>query len=91
MKQIAYTGGQAADTRFHDGALPLMAGACHIQVMRANREHPELSQGTDFTYNHAPMLCRWRGWFYLMYLSGPVHEHAGRARAMFTRSRNGFD
>ena len=42
MKQIAYTGGQAADTRFHDGALPLMAGACHIQVMRANREHPEL-------------------------------------------------
>ena len=91
MKQIAYTGGQAADTRFHDGALPLMAGACHIQVMRANREHPELSQGTDFTYNHAPMLCRWRGWFYLMYLSGPVHEHAGCARAMLTRSRNGFD
>ena len=91
MKQIAYTGGQAADTRFHDGALPLMAGACHIQVMRANRELPELSQGTDFTYPPAPMLCRWRGWFYLMYLSGPVHEHAGRARAMFTRSRNGFD
>ena len=89
MKQIAYTGAQA-DTRFHDGALPLMADVCHIQVMRANREHPELSQGTNFTYNHAPMLCRWRGWFYLMYLSGPVHEHADCARAMLTRSRDSF-
>lgn len=90
-KRIAYTGEQAADTRFHDGALRPVLGAWHTQVMRANREHPELSQGTPFTYNHAPMLCRWRGRFYLMYLSGPVHEHADCARVMLTSSPDGFD
>ena len=90
MKKIAYRGAEAADIRFHDGALRMVNGACHIQVMRANREHPELSQGTDYTYNHAPMLCRWHGMLYLMYLSSPVHEHDGHANALLMSSPDGF-
>ncbi|MGN0764472.1 MAG: sialidase family protein, partial [Aristaeellaceae bacterium] len=90
MKTLAYRGREAADPRFHDGALRPVMGACHIQVMRANREHPELSQGTDFTYNHAPMLCRWHGRMYLMYLSSPVHEHDGLANALLTDSPDGL-
>ncbi len=90
MKKIAYRGPEIADTRFHDGALAMVDGACHIQVMRANREHPELSQGTDFTYNHAPMICRWHGMLYLLYLSSPVHEHDGFARALLMHSPDGF-
>lgn len=90
MKQIAYRGPEAADPRFHDGALRMVNGACHIQVMRANREHPELSQGTNFTYNHAPMMARWHGKLYLMYLSSPVHEHDGFARALLMHSEDGF-
>lgn len=89
-KRIAYRGKENVDTRFHDGALRYANGVCNVQVMRANREHPELSQGTDFTYNHAPMLCRWHGSFYLMYLSSPVHEHDGLAHALLTRSRDFF-
>lgn len=90
MKKLRYIGREAADTRFHDGGLRPVNGVCHIQVMRANREHPELSQGTNYTYNHAPMLCRWHGQFYLMYLSSPVHEHDGHANALMTTSPDGF-
>ena len=87
---IQYIGSEHADTRFHDGALRPVVGACNIQVMRANREHPEISQSTGYTYNHAPMLCRWHGKMYLMYLSSPVHEHCGHAHAMLMSSRDGF-
>lgn len=91
MKKPSYTGTANADVRFHDGALRPVTGACCMQVMRANREHPDLSQGTAHTYNHAPMLCRWRGSMYLMYLSSPVHEHCGHAHAMLMRSSDGLD
>jgi len=90
MKKPAYRGKTNADVRFHDGALRPVIGVCNMQVMRANREHPELSQGTGHTYNHAPMLCRWRGMMYLMYLSSPVHEHCGHGRAMIMHSPDGF-
>ena len=88
--EIRYIGTEAADTRFHDGALRPVIGARHIQVMRANRENPEQSQGTDWTYNHAPMLCWWNKQFYLLYLSSPVHEHDGVARVLMTTSPDGY-
>ena len=89
MPYFRYIGEENADIRFHDGALRPVIGACNIQVMRANREHPELSQGFGFTYNHAPMLCRWHKRFFLMYLTSPVHEHDGLARAMLMESNDG--
>ena len=89
-KAIRYIGTEAADTRFHDGALRPVIGARHIQIMRANREKPEQSQGTDWTYNHAPMLCFWNNRFYLLYLSSPVHEHDGVARVLLTTSPGGY-
>ena len=90
MAFFRYIGNENADTRFHDGALRPILGAHNFQVMRANREHPELSQSFGFTYNHAPMLCRWRNKLYLMYLTSPVHEHDGLARAMLTESEDGY-
>ncbi len=90
MAHFRYIGEENADTRFHDGALRPVIGAQNIQVMRANREHPEQSQGIDFTYNHAPMLCRWRHKLYLMYLTSPVHEHDGLGRVMLTESADGY-
>ena len=90
MAHFRYIGEENADTRFHDGALRPIIGAQNIQVMRANREHPEQSQGLSFTYNHAPMLCRWQKKLYLMYLTSPVHEHDGLGRVMLTESGNGF-
>ena len=90
MAHFRYIGEENADTRFHDGALRPIIGAQNVQVMRANREHPEQSQGLSFTYNHAPMLCRWQKKLYLMYLTSPVHEHDGLSRVMLTESGNGF-
>ncbi len=90
MALFRYVGEENADTRFHDGGLRPVIGAHSIQVLRANREHPELGQGFPFTYNHAPMLCRWHGRFHLMYLTSPVHEHDGLARAMLTESEDGI-
>lgn len=90
MKKLNYIGPEQPDTRFHDGGLRPVMGACHIQVMRANKERPDLSQGTDYTYNHAPMLCRWHGRMYLMYLSSPVHEHDRLANAMLMHSADGI-
>ena len=90
MAYFRYVGEENADTRFHDGALRPLIGVQNIQVMRASREHPEQSQGLDFTYNHAPMLCRWQKKLYLMYLTSPVHEHGGLGRAMLTESADGL-
>ena len=91
MAYFRYIGNENADTRFHDGALRPLLGAQNVQVMRASREHPDRSQGFGFTYNHAPMLCRWRGRLYLSYLTSPVNEHDGLARVMLTESGDGSD
>src|SRR5438094_6675192 len=40
----------------HDGRLRPAVGVETVQVMRANRTHPEKGEGYGWTYNHAPML-----------------------------------
>ena len=89
MRLPMYFGPQA-DTRFYDGGLPMLNGVFCQQVIRANRGYSEFSREPGFTYNHAPMLCRYRGYFYLLYLTSPVHEHGGFACAMLTRSESGL-
>ena len=49
MAQFRYLGPDQPDTRFHDGALRPVIGAHSVQVMRANRAHPELAQGLPYT------------------------------------------
>lgn len=90
MAFFRYTGPDRADTRFHDGGLRPLLGVQNVQVVRANRAHPDQDQGYGFTYNHAPMLCRWRGRLYLSFLTSPVHEHDGLARVMLTESADGL-
>src|SRR5581483_4962824 len=63
------------DMDTHDGRLRPALGVETIQVMRANREHPETADKLGWTYNHAPMLAYWNGKFYLEYLSNPFGEH----------------
>src|ERR1051325_5228185 len=62
------------DLERHDGGLSPVVGTELIQVMRANRTHPEWAEGYGFTYNHAPMLCYWKGKFYLEWLSNTYGE-----------------
>ena len=53
---VRYIGGAIANPNVHDGALPYIIGVENIQVMRANRSHPEETEGFGWTYNHAPNL-----------------------------------
>ena len=53
------------DLQVHDGRLRPAVGVENIQVMRANRTHPDLADGLGWTYSHAPSLAYWNGRFFL--------------------------
>ena len=76
VEPVRYVGDEVANPNYHDGALRYAVGVENIQVMRANRTHPEDADGFGWTYNHAPNLTYWNNTFYLEYLSNPVNEHA---------------
>jgi hypothetical protein len=76
-------------------------GVHSFEVIRCNRTHPELVteevpsypdagfENTGFTYNHQPMICYWQGKFWVIYESGPVHEHQEPCYALITWSEDG--
>ncbi|HMP84669.1 MAG TPA: hypothetical protein PKA41_18400, partial [Verrucomicrobiota bacterium] len=90
---IRYLGNDAPDLSFHDGRLQPAVGVQNIQVMRANRSHPNAdgADGFGWTYNHAPMLAYWNGKFYLEYLGNPVGEHVPPGQTFLTESADGFN
>ena len=53
--RIHYTGKELSNPAAHDGQLSPVVGVHNLQVMRANREHPDVSNGNGWTYNHQPM------------------------------------
>lgn len=77
------------DLHVHDGRLRPAIGVENIQVMRANRTHPDLSDGLGWTYSHAPMLAYWKGRFFLQYLSNPFGEHHAPGQTLIVTSRDG--
>lgn len=87
---VRYVGSERA-TIAADGGLRPVIGVKNIQVVRANRSHPELAHadGLAHTYLHAPMLAFWRGHFHLEYLSGPRDEHQAPCVTSITRSADG--
>ena len=69
--RIHYTGTELSNPAYHDGQLSPVVGVHNIQLVRANRENPDASNGAGWTYNHQPMLAYWNGQFYycLLYTS----------------------
>ena len=98
-----FTGGQPpyANTDYHDGRFRPAVGVHDFEVIRCNRTHPELVtddipsypdagfENVGFTYNHQPMLCYWQNKFWVLYESGPAHEHQEPCYAVVTWSENG--
>jgi hypothetical protein len=74
---------------YHDGQMQPAIGIQNYQILRANRSHPEWSDGMGWTYNHAPMLAYWNGSFYCQYLTFPAGENIAPGVAMLTRSGDG--
>ena len=87
---VRYTGSTLVNVDYHDGRLSPAVGVHNIQVFRANREHPELAGGTNWTYSHQPMLAYWNNQFYLQYLSNPVGEHVPPGRTLLMTSKDGY-
>ncbi|WP_245859948.1 exo-alpha-sialidase [Spirosoma aerolatum] len=87
---VRYVGTTLSNVDYHHGQLSPAVGVHNIQVFRANREHPELAGGTNWTYNHAPMLAYWNQTFYLQYLSNPVGEHVPPGQTLLLTSKDGY-
>ena len=86
---IRYIGGVSADPNLHEGRLRYAIGTESRQTMRANRTHPEWSEGYGWTYNHAANLCYWNNQFYQQYLSNPADEHIAPGQTLITKSADG--
>ncbi|MEP6677445.1 MAG: exo-alpha-sialidase, partial [Ferruginibacter sp.] len=87
---VHYTGNTLVNVDYHHGQLSPVVGVHNIQVFRANREHPEWAGGSNWTYNHAPMLAYWNNTFYLEYLSDPVGEHVPPGQTLLLTSKDGY-
>lgn len=87
--QVHYSGKTLNNPDYHHGQLSPVMGIHNIQVMRANREFPELADGFGWTYNHAPMLAYWNNMFYLEYLSDSVGEHVPPGHTLLVTSKDG--
>ncbi len=90
QEKIHYTGTELSNPAYHDGQLSPVVGVHNIQVMRANREHPDASNGNGWTYNHQPMLAYWNGQFYMHYLSDPKDEHVPSSHTLLVTSKDGY-
>jgi hypothetical protein len=85
-----YTGKTLVNVDYHHGLLTPAVGAHNIQTLRANRQHPEKSDGFGWTYNHAPMLAYWHDTFYLQYLSNEIGEHVPPGQVLLQTSKDGY-
>jgi hypothetical protein len=88
---VHYVGQTLSNVDYHHGQLSPAVGVHNIQVFRANRENSELAGGTNWTYNHAPMLAYWNNTFYLQYLSNPVGEHVPPGQTLLLTSKDGYN
>lgn len=86
---VAYVGGEICNPRLHEGGLPYAIGVENIQVVRANRTHPEWAEDYGWTYNHAANITYWNGRFYLQYLSNPADEHQPPGHTLIATSADG--
>ena len=86
---VRYTGSTLVNIDYHHGQLVPVVGVHNIQVFRANREHPELAGGVNWTYSHQPMLVYWNNQFYLQYLANPVGEHVPPGQTLLLTSKDG--
>ncbi|MHC4062352.1 MAG: PA14 domain-containing protein, partial [Planctomycetota bacterium] len=83
------TGSESLDLAHQDGRVAPVVGVESYQVFRSNRQHPEFTGGLKNTYIHAPMLCYWKGKYYLEFLAAPVNEHDAKTVTLMTTSVDG--
>jgi len=88
---VRYTGNTLVNVDYHHGQLSPAVGVHNIQVLRANRQHPDWADGFGWTYNHAPMIAYWNNTFFVEYLSNPVGEHVPPGQTFLCTSKDGYN
>jgi hypothetical protein len=88
--KVRYTGTTLVNADYHHGQLSPVIGVHNIQTLRANREHPEMAEGSGWAYNHASMLAYWNNKFYLEYLSDSIGEHIPPSQSLLQSSVDGY-
>ncbi len=86
---VRYKGETISNIDYHHGQLRPAVGVHNIQVMRANRQNPQMGDGYGWTYNHASNIAYWNGQFWLHYLSNPMGEHNPPGHTYLVRSKDG--
>ena len=86
---VHYTGKTISNIDYHHGNLRPAVGVHATQILRANRQHPELADGFGWTYNHASMIAHWNDTFYVSYISDSVGEHIPPNHTLLLSSKDG--
>lgn len=81
-----YVGEIHPNCDYHHGQIPPAKGVKCYQVARANRNYPQLADGTTSTYKHGADLAYFHGRFYIQYLCNPVDEHEERGYSVLASS-----
>ena len=77
-------------TNLPDGGLPPVPGVKNIQIFRASRDKPELTDGKGWTYNHHIDMACWKGRLYVAWSSGEKDEDTWPWREVYSTSSDGF-
>jgi hypothetical protein len=78
------------DPSLPDGGLPWYPGVQNIQIFRASRGAPELTDGKGWTYNHHLDLGVWRGRMYCAWNQCERDEDTWPSREVYSTSTDGF-
>lgn len=73
-----------------DGGLPPVPGVQNIEIFRASRDKPDLTDGKGWTYNHHPDMAAWKGRLYVAWSSGEKDEDVWPWREVYSSSANGL-
>lgn len=84
-----YVDEQQPNCDYHHGQIFPAKGVKCRQIVRANCHYPELADGTDSTYKHAPDIAYFAGRFYVQYLCNPKEEHTGAGYSVLASSVDG--
>ncbi len=77
------------DTNLPDGGLPPVPGVQNVQIFRASRDKPDLTDGKGWTYNHHVDMAAWKGRLYVAWSSGEKDEDIWPWREVYSTSTNG--
>jgi hypothetical protein len=77
------------DPNLPDGGLPPLAGVQSVQIFRASRDVPEMTDGRGWTYHHHVDMACWKGRLYVGWNSCERDEDVWPSRELFSTSIDG--